>query len=381
MFALGTASFTIFSARCALAPTLPVLVVMRALQGLGAAAMLAQVLATIQALYEGEPRRRAVLAYTTVLGAAASLGQLIGGGLLALNVFGLGWRALFAINVPIGVLALALVPLVVPPTRAVGSEPIDLVGGALLVSALIPLLLGMGIGSAHGWSGAAWSLLGAGALLAGLLPFVERRVRAPLLPGRLLRQRSAQLGLVVTLVFYSGNSATLLGLTLFLQDGQGVGALGAGAAYLPIGIAYMVTTLVGRRPGTPNGPSAMLCGSAITLIGLASAAAADLLGRGPTVISLLLAPFGIGMGLVYPAILTSVIARVQPGDEGAASGIVLTTTQIANAVGIAGVSAAWHATGSLLVTLAITAVLTVCVAAVGAQLRVQIAWAGAELGS
>ncbi len=104
---------------------------------------------------------------------------------------------------------------------------------------------------------------------------------------------------------------------------------------------------------------------------MVGAAAAGLIGAGPTVISLLLALFGIGMGLGYPAILTSVIARVQPGDEGAASGIVLTTTQIANALGIASVSAAWHATGSLVVSLGITAELTVCVAAVGARLRVR----------
>ncbi|MBK1787149.1 MFS transporter [Prauserella cavernicola] len=369
VFGLGMGAFTLSSLGCALAPDLEVLVVMRALQGIAAALMLAQVLATIQAVYEGEARRRAVLAYTTVLGAAATLGQLIGGGLLALDVAGTGWRALFAVNVPIGVAALVLVNRTIPQTRARGPVPIDVLGGVVLAAALIPLLLGLGLGPDRDWPVLAWVLIVLGAVVGVLLPFVERRAVAPLLSGQLLRQRPVRLGLVATLAFYAGNSATLLGLTLFLQDGLGIDALGAGIAYLPLGLAYLVSTLAGRRSGAPSGPQAMLWGSLVMFVGLAAAIIAGLAGAGPVVVSLLLAGFGAGMGFVYPAIVASVLARVRPGDEGAASGVLLTTTQIANAVGFAVVTAAWNATESLAASLGIATVLLLGVAAVGTRMR------------
>ncbi|MEV5810009.1 MFS transporter [Streptomyces parvulus] len=369
VFALGMAAFTLFSAGCAVAPNVEVLVVMRALQGLSAAAMLSPVLATIQAVYEGDQRRRAVLAYTTTLGAAASMGQVIGGGLLALDVAGIGWRALFAINIPIGLLALALVTRAVPETRAPRPEPVDVRGAVVLASALVPLMLGLGIGPDHGWPPVAWALIGVGAALAALLPVVERRASAPLLSGRLLKQRSVQWGLVATLAFYSGNTATMLGLTLFLQDGLGIGALGSGVAYLPIGLTFMAATLLARRPGAPSGPRAMRWGALVMFIGLTAALTASATGAGPVVIALVLAVFGAGMGFVYPAILTSVLARVRPGDEGAASGVLLTATQIANALGIALVTAGWNATASVTTGLAIAAVLSLAVAGTAGRLR------------
>ncbi|MFJ5613597.1 MFS transporter [Streptomyces sp. NPDC093221] len=369
MFGIGMAAFTLFSLGCALAPSLLVLVAMRAFQGFAAAVMLAQVLATIQAVYEGEPRRRAVLAYTTVLGAAATLGQLIGGGLLAVDIAGVGWRALFAINVPIGLAALLLVTRAIPETRAPEPVPVDVLGGGVLAGALIPLLLGLGLGPDHGWPWIAWVLLGGGAVIATAMPRVERRAAAPLLSRQLLRQRSIRLGLVATVAFYVGNSATLLGMTLYLQEGLGIGALGAGLAYLPLGVAYMATTLAARRPGAPTGPPAMLWGSLVMFASLVAAICAALAGAGAVVIALMTAGFGAGMGFAYPAIIASVLARVREGDEGAASGVLLTTTQVANAVGFALVSAAWKATGSLAASLSIAAVLLTGVAAVGLRLR------------
>jgi predicted MFS family arabinose efflux permease len=368
VFAAGMAAFTLFSAGCAVAPSLPVLVALRALQGVGAAAMLPQVLATIQAVYDGEDRRRAVLAYTTALGAAAALGQVIGGGLLALDVAGIGWRALFAVNVPIGIAVLALIPRALPQTRAEEPAPIDVRGALVLAAALAPALLGLGIGPANGWPPVSWVLIAVGLALAALLPAVERRAPTPLLPGSLLRQRSVQLGLLATLGFYAANNATFLGFTLFLQDGLGIGALGAGAAYLPLGLAYMASTLAVRHPRAPSGPFAILVGSAAMVAGLAAAVGVHALGAGPVPIAFVLAVVGVGLGLVYPAIVASVLARVRPGEEGAATGVLLTATQMSNALGIAIVTAAWDATGSLAVAFAIAAALVLGVAAAGASL-------------
>ncbi|RMB84885.1 hypothetical protein [Streptomyces shenzhenensis] len=135
---------------------------------------------------------------------------------------------------------------------------IDVLGGVVLAAALVPLPLGLGLGPEHGWPPLAWVLLAVGAVIGALLPSIERRAHAPLLTGQLLRQHSVRLGLLATFAFYAGNTTTMLGLTLFLQQGLGIGALGAGAGYLPLGLAYMAATLAARRPGAPSGPKAML---------------------------------------------------------------------------------------------------------------------------
>ena len=341
LYAWGMAIFTLASAGCACSPTVGVLIAMRIVQGIGGALMLPQVLATVRAVLDGRERQRAILLYTTVLGLAGALGQVIGGGLIALDVLDLSWRALFLINVPIGIATLALIPGTVPETTSPQRVTIDVPGAIALAVSLVLVLLGLGTGPSHGWPTWSWLMVLVGLAVAAPLPLIERRQRTPLLPPALARQRSVRLGLAATLAFYAANNVVFVGLTLYLQDGLHIGALGAGAGYLPLGVAYMLCTLALRRPSAPTGSRAMLIGSATMAAGLTITIVAALSHIGPVALASLFAVFGAGLGLVYPTIVATVLECVDPGDEGAATGLLLTTTQVSNALGIAIAAAAW----------------------------------------
>src|SRR3954453_12798329 len=156
-FASGVGGFTAASLRCGIAPSASILVEGRFLQGVGGSMISPSVLALIGTLYAGADRARAIGIYATVMGLAAAGGQLVGGVLLQLDVFGLGWRTVFLINVPIGVAALVVVRRWVPESRASVPERIDVVGIVLATAALTALVLPLVDGRAHGWP--LWSLV------------------------------------------------------------------------------------------------------------------------------------------------------------------------------------------------------------------------------
>src|SRR5581483_9377876 len=135
-FGAGLALFTLSSALCGIAPNASTLVVARLLQGVGGALLMPNVLAIINVTYEGADRIRALSAYGMTMGVAAVGGQLIGGALVALDLAGLDWRACFLINVPVGVIALALAPRTVPESRVPAAGRTDLVGTALINAGL-----------------------------------------------------------------------------------------------------------------------------------------------------------------------------------------------------------------------------------------------------
>src|SRR3954447_20229420 len=151
MFAAGIAVFTAASLLCGIAPSASVLVEARLLQGVGGAMISPSVLALIGTLYAGADRARAIGIYATVMGLAAAGGQLVGGVLLQVDAFGLGWRTVFLINVPVGMAVLVVVRRWVPESHADTAARIDLVGLALATTALTALVLPLVDGRAHGW--------------------------------------------------------------------------------------------------------------------------------------------------------------------------------------------------------------------------------------
>src|SRR3954471_17573337 len=157
MFATGVAVFTAASLLCGIAPSASMLVEARLLQGVGGAMISPAVLALIGTLYAGADRARAIGIYATVMGLAAAGGQLVGGVLLQVDAFGLGWRTVFLINVPVGVATLVVVRRCVPESRAETASRIDVVGLTLATAALTALVLPLVDGRAHGWP--LWSLV------------------------------------------------------------------------------------------------------------------------------------------------------------------------------------------------------------------------------
>jgi MFS family permease len=182
LFCVGIATFTVTSALCAAAPDAGFLVAARLAQGVGAAIMAPNVLSILGTTYTGPARVKAISIYGMVMGIAAVGGQLLGGLLIAANLAGLGWRAIFWINVPIGIAALALARRLVPESRAAvsGTGPgrLDLRGAILFTAALVAIILPLLDGREQGWPAWSWASLAAGPVLLAVFAAQGQERRA-----------------------------------------------------------------------------------------------------------------------------------------------------------------------------------------------------------
>jgi MFS family permease len=229
MFALGLALFTLASVACGLAPDAGSLVVARVVQGAAAAVLAPQVLAVIRTAYSGAAQARAVNAYALTMGLAAVFGQLVGGLLIQADVFGLGWRACFLINLPIGVAALAATWRVIPESRAAGAVRLDPGGAALVTLALAATLLPLIEGREQGWP--VWTWVSFALAVALLLAYARRRHDSPLIDLALFRERAVTAGLLTNLAFSMGMAAYFLIFAMYSQEGRGLDALHAGLVF------------------------------------------------------------------------------------------------------------------------------------------------------
>jgi MFS family permease len=340
VFLAGVVLFTLASLGCGLAPTTSVLVVLRFVQGVGAATMIPQVLSLIQRTYTAPgPRARAMSLYATVISGGAVLGQVIGGLLVSADLFGSSWRPVFLVNVPVGLAVLACGRLL-PAGRFDGIRTLDLPGLAVLTPAVFALVLPLVLGQPLGWPVWGWLLL-AGSLAAfALLGVVERRVAArggqPIVPGSLLRLPGmipGLGGLFAVMVVFSG---WLFGLALELQDGLGDSPLRAGLTFVPAGVAFALVSLNwGRLPARYHGRLPM-AGFGITAVGLVWL---GLLlhsgGNGGDWLYVTLAICGAGMAGAFGALMGRVLSRVPVTIAADASGVIVTVTQLGIVVGIA----------------------------------------------
>src|SRR5580698_5916942 len=214
LFAAGLALFTLASAGCGIAPSATALVVARLAQGVGAAALMPNVLALICALYEGPDMLRALSAYGMVMGLAAVGGQLLGGALLAADPAGLEWRTVFLINIPVGLGALALVRSLVPESRSETDGRIDVAGTGLVTVAVTAIVLPLVEGQAHGWPLWTWLSLAVAPLLLAAFAVQQRRLAsrggAPMLAPALFKSRAFTAGLAGQLVFWCGQASFFL---------------------------------------------------------------------------------------------------------------------------------------------------------------------------
>ncbi|MEU3714186.1 MFS transporter [Streptomyces catenulae] len=384
-FLLGTGAFTLASVACATAPTAGALIAARVAQGLAAAVLFPQVFAVIQVVLPPERRARAFGVLGAVIGLAGVAGQLLGGVLLAADLFGASWRPLFWINVPLGVLTLALAAVYVPESRAAERHRPDLAGTAVLTVALglliVPLI------EAHGAGGAPWIWAGPVAGAAALYAFVvvERRIEArggtPLLRPRLLADRAFTTGIALVLLAYCGINSFFLILSLTLQDGLGLDPLAAGLCYVPFAAAFFAGSVATGRASRPGrrllrtGAWILALGHAVTLavVTVRGAALTPWALVGPLLL------VGLGNGVLVPPLLHTVLAGVRPAEIGMASGVLSTGQQVGGAAGVAVLGlvfygtlggAARHDTGAYAHALAAALVLSLGLAlAVGALLR------------
>ncbi len=342
LFSIGLGLFTLASGACGVAPDPTVLVVARVAQGVGAALLTPSVLSIIGVLYRGEDRTRALSVYGLVMGLAAVGGQLIGGLLIDSGVAGLGWRACFLINLPVGLAALALTPILVPESRAPTREPLDPLGALLAAAGLVALTLPLIEGRQHGWPLWTWCSLAAAPVLLAMLVAQQRRRagdgRAVLLAPALLRERAFAAGLGLQIVFWAGMASFFLVLALYLQEGRRLSPLGAGLVFTILAAAYLAGSI--RAPElTGRHGRRLVLGGALTLAAghVALLVAVAAVGTGGSIWTLVpgLVLAGAGMGLCITPLTAISLAPVVPESSGAASGALSTVQQVGNAVGVA----------------------------------------------
>jgi EmrB/QacA subfamily drug resistance transporter len=342
MYAIGIALFALASLACGLSQSAGELVGARIVQGVAAAIVTPQVLAIISTAFTGRALTKAFTAYGLTLGIAAVFGQLIGGLLIHADVLGLGWRACFLINLPIGALVLAALPRVVPRSAGTGAARLDLTGMALVTGALVATVLPLIEGRAHGWP--LWTI-GSFALAVVLFAaFGAYQIRLagrggdPLVHPDLMRSRGFRLGNLVQFVFWAGQASFFLVLALYLQVGRGLSALACGVVFTAIGGGYMATSVSAGRIAARIGRQTVAVGAGIMVVGLvAMQVTVRSIGTSGSIgwLVLPLVIDGAGMGIALSPLASTTLSFVPRSMAGAGSGLLSTVMQVAGAVGIA----------------------------------------------
>jgi EmrB/QacA subfamily drug resistance transporter len=341
MFLASLAAFAVASAACALATGPSMLIGTRVLQGLAGGLMVPQVFGIIRSSFPPAGMAKAFGAYGAVQGLAAVAGPLMGGFLVDADLFGLGWRTIFWVNVPIAAVALVLGSRVLPESTSRHRAVPDVVGAVLLTLGVVLVLLPLVQGRDWGWPWWGFALMAAGVLLlGGFLAYersVARRGGQPVLDPALLRVRSFGAGLLASVFFFGAIGAFFLTLSIYLQAGTGRTAWQTGLVILPYAIGSILTSGLGVAMAAKAGRALLVSGSS------ALAASQALLwfivrdGQNPGYWMLALALFigGLGLGLAAPILVNVVLAGIPGKDAGAAGGVLSTVNQIGGAAGVA----------------------------------------------
>jgi EmrB/QacA subfamily drug resistance transporter len=346
MFLMGIGGFTLASALCGFAANPEMLVASRILQGAMAAMMVPQVLSIVHATFPAHERGKVFGLFGAIVGLGAVSGPLLGALLTEWNLFGLEWRPIFLINLPVGVAALILGSRFITESKAPRALKLDLVGVALVTLGLTMLLYPLTRGRELGWP--LWGYLSmAGALVVfGALVAYERRktVRdgSPLVELSLFRVKSFAAGIAVQTVFGVALGVFFLVWTLYMQIGLGWSPLRAGLTGVPFSIAVStaaglsVQKLVPRHGRRVLQAGALLMAAGVLLYIWESGRYGMAIASWQMALPLIV--MGVGMGLIVAPLTDAVLSEVPREHAGSASGLINTVQQMGNALGLGLVS-------------------------------------------
>jgi EmrB/QacA subfamily drug resistance transporter len=332
-FQVGLAVFSLGSLLCSVAPSAAALVVFRMLQALGGSMLNPVAMSIIvHTFVDPKERARAIGVWGAAFGVSMAAGPLLGG----LLVESIGWRSIFWVNIPFGILALLLTARFVPESRAERPRRFDLVAQALVITALLALTSAVIDGRRVGWT--SWPIAAgfatAAACMAGLVAWESRR-REPMLDLRFFRSLPfAGATLVAVLAFVSFNGFLFLN-SLYLQESRGMHASAAGLATLPIALALMVCSpLSGRLVAAGRARIALVVAGAAIATGalLLTALAPD------TSLAYLVVAygiFGVGIGTVNAPITNTAVSGMPRSQAALASAIASTSRQVGASLGVA----------------------------------------------
>ncbi|MEV5876447.1 MFS transporter [Streptomyces sp. NPDC052101] len=342
IFLLALTGFVVFSAACGAAPDITLLVVARLAQGLAAGFMAPQNSALIQQMFRGAERGRAFGFFGSTVGISSAAGPLTGGAVLALASGAQGWRWIFYVNVPIGILAVLLGRRLLPATRRSGRGHVDLPGVLLLGLGVLALMFPL-VQADSGGLGRLWWLFPVGAAILAVFALWQRRLVArgeqPLLDPRLFTTvRGYAVGAGVGTLYFIGFSGIWLVFALFYQHGLGFSPLRSGLAVTPFALGSAGAAAVAGRLVDRFGRLLTVCGLTGVIVGLGGTALLLRLappGIAPWVAAPVLFLGGIGSGFVVSPNITMTLRDVPVHMAGAAGGALQTGQRLGAAVGTA----------------------------------------------
>lgn len=337
VFLAGMVGFAAASALCGFAWSPAALIVGRILQGFAAAIMAPQALASINAIFPDHEKSKALSFYALTFGVASMVGLFLGGALIALDILGLGWRAIFLINLPVIAVAAPSAFITLRETRSAHPSKLDLGGALLIAIALFVLIAPLIEGREQGWP--IWLIV----MLATCLPFfvlfwrhekhLESTGKDPILAPSLLQNRGLLRGLLAALFFYALAAFWLI-FSVYEQGGLGRTPFEAGLAILPAAVGFVLGPFASERILSVFGRFSAGAGMVLQAAGLFGTAA--LISNGlPQFLFAALFLIGAGQGIALPNLVKSIVQRVDRTQSGLASGLVNSMFQIGGALAAA----------------------------------------------
>jgi len=342
VFLLGLVSFTITSLLCAIAPNIESLIVFRLIQGFAGAMVLPHVIGFIRDVFPPEELGKAFAVFGPVFGLGGILGPIIGGFLIDGDIASTGWRAVFLVNIPIGVINIALAWKYLPKHATDHSIKIDLLGSLLIMSSSALMLLPLIQGQEAGWP--LWTFLSLAASLFGFGIFalqqrwVISRKNTPLVNPEIFKSKIYNLGLAGIFTFFAGFTGVYLIITLFLQIGEGYSARGAGIANIAIALGTAIGgALSGAVLADKFGTRVLQFGALAQIIGalLLFKALPDMQSFNFWHIAPGMLVSGFGTGLVVAALFDAILLAIKDELVGSASGVLSAIQSIGSSVGVA----------------------------------------------
>ena len=351
VFLFGVGLFTAASAACGAAPNPLVLNLSRGVQGVGGAIVIAVALAIISQEFHGKERGTAFGAWGATIGAAVAIGPLVGGVLTTW----LGWRAIFYVNLPIGIICIVAGLRVLHESRNEEPGSFDLPGFVTLTGGLFALVLALLRGNEWGWgSGREIALYVVAVVLLTAFVVNERHQSAPMLDLSLFSVPTFTGAQIVAFTISASIFSQFLYLTLYLQNVLGYSPIQAGLRFLPLSVISFVVAPIAGRLSTAL-PVRLLLGLGMALVGVALLLMHGITpGSGWTTLLPGFIVAGVGVGMVNAPLASTAVSVVEPRRAGMASGVNNTFRQVGIATGIAGLGAIFqdkilselHGTGS-----------------------------------
>jgi EmrB/QacA subfamily drug resistance transporter len=339
VFLVGIAGFTLASMACALAPSPDVLIATRVLQGGFGALLIPQGLGVIKNVFPPKEMGGAFAAFGPVMGLAAIAGPILAGWLTEADLLGTGWRMIFLLNVPLGLLGLFGALKFMPESRSSVRVRLDPLGAVLISTASLAIIYPLVQGRELGWPVWIFALLAAGIALLGVFAIAERRAHGtPMIEPGLLRNRAYTSGLIVGVVFFAGFAGLCLVVSLFLQLGLRFSPEHAGLTLVPMSLATAVTAGASYALMPKFGRKVLQAGLLIVvvaLLGLAETVSSGGTGLSSMELAPALGVFGLGLGLVFGPLFNVILAGVSDDQVGSASGTLNAVQQLGNSVGVA----------------------------------------------